>query len=111
MNTEVRTLVRNCLQCERSKVTRHTKGRLDNFVVPDENFKHINIDLVDPLPVSNNYTYCLTYVDRYSRWIEAIPVTDLTAEIVAKAFLSEWISRKMLAIKHLRTTLYHPKAL
>ena len=87
MTTEVRTLVRNCLQCQRIKVTRHTRWSLENFAVPDKRFEHINIDLVGPLPVSNNYTYCLTCVDRFSRYYY------ITAETLAKTLLSGWISR------------------
>ena len=53
----------------------------------------VHIDLVGPLPPSRGFTYLLTCVDRFSRWPEAIPLTHITAEAVAQAFLHGWISR------------------
>ena len=106
MKTEVRTLVENCLQCQRSKVTRHTNSSLENFAVLDKRFEHLNIDLVDPLPVSKSYTYCLTRVDI---WIEAILFTDIITETVAKALLSAklkiWTEVLPIIILGLRTAV------
>ncbi|GFV82692.1 retrovirus-related Pol polyprotein from transposon opus [Trichonephila clavipes] len=37
--------------------------------------------------------YCLTCIDRFSRWMEAIPIPEITAEIVVRAFYEKWICR------------------
>lgn len=39
-----------------------------HFVAPDGRFDHVLIDLIGPLPVSEGFMYCLTMIDRFSRW-------------------------------------------
>jgi cleavage and polyadenylation specificity factor subunit 1 len=52
------------------------------------------IDLVGPVPTSvGYYTYCLTAVDRFRRWPEAIPIPESTADTMVRTLLTGWIFR------------------
>ena len=93
INKDVTHWTRACQQCQRSKVQRHTMTPLSTFSTPDARFDLIHIDIVGPLPPSGGFSYLLTCVDRFTRWPEAIPLTTVTADTVAKAFVSGWISR------------------
>ena len=92
INSDVRRWTRSCLQCQRAKVQRHTHAPLSTFPNPDARYDVIHIDLVEPLPPSQGFTYLLTCVDRFTRWPQAILLTSITAESVAQAFLAGWIS-------------------
>ena len=91
INTDVRRRTRSCIQCQHAKIHRHSTTPL-SFSIPDARFSVVNVDIVGPLPPSHGYTYLLTCVDCYTHCPEAIPITSITAESVAQAFITGWIS-------------------
>lgn len=93
MKKQVGEWAKTCIRCQKCKVNRHTKSKFGEYQVPDERFSVVHIDLIGPLPPSEGMEYCLTCIDRFSSWMEAIPLPVITAEIVSKAFYNHWISR------------------
>ena len=84
---------RACVPCQQSKVNRHIRAPVANFRPPSRRFSHVHVDVVGPLPSSQGFTHLLTVVDRFTRWPEAIPVSDTSALSLSRALLQNWVSR------------------
>ena len=142
MDRSIKLLCNECTNCQQSKINRHTHSEVSSFELPSSRFQTVHIDLVGPLPsVTNNndpylspFRYLLTCIDRNTRWVEACPLTEISAAVVAQAFIDIWISRfgvplhiitdrgsqfeselflylsKVIGFHRLRTTAYHPQS-
>ncbi|GFY32136.1 retrovirus-related Pol polyprotein from transposon 412 [Trichonephila clavipes] len=93
MKQEIREWARTCIPCQKCKVHRHTKSKFGEYEVPDTRFSVIHIDLIGPLPPSQGMTFCMTCIDRFSCWMEAVPLPDCKAETASKAFYEHWVCR------------------
>ncbi|UYV76053.1 hypothetical protein LAZ67_13002335, partial [Cordylochernes scorpioides] len=93
MNKDIRKWARACVNCQKCKVSIHTKSEIGKYQEVDERFSVVHIDLIGALPPSNGNIYCLTCIDRYTSWMEVVPLPDMKSETVARAFYENWIVR------------------
>lgn len=132
MKRDIVSWARLCTDCQQSKISRHVQKLPEVISPPDGRFDHVHIDIIGPLPVCQGFSYCVTFIDRFSRWAEAFPIEQQTADTVAKIFYTGWICRfgtpkvittdqgsqfestlfkallKFTGCERRRTTAYHP---
>lgn len=134
MQKDIANWAKTCLPCQKAKIHRHNHRIPEQIPVPDDRFQHVHIDIVGPLPNSKGLRYCLTMIDRTTRWPEATPIADISADTVTNAFFNTWIARfgapsvittdrgaqfesaifeamtKLIGSRRIRTTAYHPQS-
>lgn len=132
MTKQIREWQKTCIKCQRSKIHRHVKSPVKAFP-PSEKFEHIHTDIVE-LCESNGFKYACSIIDRWTKWIEIIPIKDMKAETIARAIFDNWICRygvpyrftsdrgaqflsklfeqftQLLGAEHIKTTSYHPQS-
>ncbi|XP_047107560.1 uncharacterized protein LOC124776561 [Schistocerca piceifrons] len=78
---------------KKNNVSRHVDSPIGHFPNTDERFKVINLDLIGPMPPSDEYTYCLTCIDRVTNWAELLQALS-----------------KRCGCNQTQTTAYHPQS-
>lgn len=132
MRKDISKWVKTCISCQRAKVQRHNSTIPEHISIPAARFRQVHLDIVGPLPPSKGYRYCLTAIDRYTRWPEAVPIADISANTIVTTFYATWIARfgapavittdrgsqfesslfqaliQLIGATRTRTTAYHP---
>ena len=126
--------VAKCVVCQRGKGDRSSVP-VQPMGVPVGPWTHVSVDHVGPLPITaNGNEYILVAIDRFTRWVELMAVTDTstttTSDCIVKyvvcrhgvmevlgsdrgsGFVSQLAGEiyAMLGIKRIKTTAYHPQS-
>ncbi|XP_064469691.1 uncharacterized protein LOC135384419 [Ornithodoros turicata] len=136
MQEDIQRYVKSCDVCQKTtpkgKVTKAPLGRVPIIDTP---FQRVAVDIVGPisLPSDRGNRYLLTLVDYATRYPDAVALPSIESERVAEAlvemfsrvgvprevlsdrgsnFTSEMMREvdRLLSVKHLTTTPYHPIA-
>ena len=134
LRVDVINFIKACKVCGTQKSKRGIARTYEKFPTTSR-FRTVHVDIVGPLPSSySGKQYIFTMIDRFSRFMEAVPLREITAQACANAFYSFWVSRYglpdtivsdkgtqfesvlfndmllRLGIERRATTAYHPQA-
>ncbi|GFO41531.1 gypsy retrotransposon integrase-like protein 1 [Plakobranchus ocellatus] len=134
LSNDVRCYTRSCHVCQvRPRVRSDRPAPFQPVTLVEIPFQRVIIDIVGPLPVSQNrYEYILTLVDLSTRWAEGVPLRHISAMDVAQSlfdlfcrlgfpceiqsdrgqqFMSQILREfnSLTNIKHFLSSPYHPQ--
>lgn len=136
MARDVATYVKSCEQCQKNKVTTHTKIPMCITDTPQRSFDKISIDTIGPLPTTaNGNKYAITVNCNLSKFFIPISIKNKEAKTIAEAIVenvflifgmckeiltdmgTEYMNNifteimKILKINHITSTPYRPQTM
>jgi IS30 family transposase len=87
---DAKNIVQQCEACQRFATKPHAPASELRTIPIAWPFAQWGLDQVGPLPKSyrGSHTYLLVAIDKFSKWIEAVPVTNQEATTTVKFFES-----------------------
>ena len=135
LRDDVSAFIKQCELCAKRKTGKRVIAPLGDALVAREFLDVVSLDIVGPLPVTERGNkYLLTFIDHFTRYCEAIPIARQDTETIARVFVTKIITQlgvpkklltdrganftsaliketcKLLKIKKLQTSSYHPQA-
>ena len=135
LTADVERYIKKCELCQKNKLSRRIKAPLVITDTPSRPFEKCALDIVGPLTITNNENrYLLTFQDHLTKFSKAMPLPNQEANTVSKAFVTKIVLEygipeciltdqgtnfmsevfkntcKLLKIKKIQTTAYHPES-
>lgn len=93
MAVQVRSWVAECEGCQKRKPAHFQSQSLLQTLVPEGPWKRVAMDFMGPLPEMQQGNRHMLVVAVFTKWVEAFPVPNMEAEMVAKVVTWEIICR------------------
>ena len=94
MQSQIEEVIATCEHCKLKNAHHNKKEGLKHPIMKSRPFEQVCLDIVGPLPItSNDHRYVLTMIDRFTRYVEVVPLQTITAEAVADAYIDRWLCR------------------
>ena len=91
MNKDIRKYIANCVLCQ-WEIAKVQQYPLQMTEIPDRPFDKIAIDLVTEYETSTSGNkHILTIIDHLTRWPEAFPIRDKSADTIVAKFINEYL--------------------
>ena len=132
MRQSIQEYVRRCDKCQTRKGKHEFRAPLGAVEDPSEPFQVTSMDITGPYCVTpRKNRYLLTFIDHFTKYVEAFPITDVSAETCARIYATQIIARhgsgstlitdqgrsftsaffqetcKILKVRKVRTSAYH----
>lgn len=135
MRFNVEEYVKQCDKCQRRKGGYQYRAPLGDLPEPTEPFQVTSMDITGPYSLTpRKNKYLLTFIDNFTRYPEAFPIPDISAETCARVYATQIITRhgsgsvlitdqgkqltsvffqetcKVLNVKKVQSSPYHPQS-
>lgn len=135
MKKDIESFIKKCPSCQTNKLTPNAKLPMKITTTSSRPLEKVYLDIVGPLnpPSHLGNRYILSFQDDLTKYTEAIPLSQIDAKTVAEAFVTNIVCKhgipesvltdqgtnflsevftqmcKLLQIKKMQTTPYHPQ--
>ena len=104
-------LCRKCDPSQRPKKNREFVAPLGEVEEPTAPFQVTSVDITGPyLATPRKNKYLLTFIDHFTKYVEAFPIPDLSAEICTRVYATQIVTRhgtwSTLITEHCRSFMF-----
>jgi len=135
MRRSIEEYIRRCDSCQRRKEDQEFVAPLGKPEKTTSPFSVTSMDVTGPYPQTERKNkYLLTFIDHFTKFVEAFPIPEKTAERGARVYATRIITRhgtgsklitdqgpafmstffretcKILGVQKIRTSIYHPQS-